>query len=480
VVRYILPDAAQGGGISATLSLYVDGAHQQDLELSSKYSWVYGRYPWSNDPLDGKAHRFFDETRAMIGELPAGAKLRLQKDASDTAGYYVIDLVELEQVAPAYAMPAGFISIADFGAVAGDGQDDSAALVAAIAQARISGAGVWIPAGTFEIASGPLDVDNVTIRGAGMWHSVLSGRGAAFAGKGDNIRLYDFAIDGATTERIDSAPETGLDGNAGTGSTVQQVWIEHVKVGIWLNAPTDGAYIAGCRVRNTFADGMNISGGTRNTLVEQCQVRNTGDDGLAIWSAPWISPEPSSNNTLQSNTVQLPWLASNIAVYGGAGNKVLDNLVQDTVAFGAGIMVSSRHNPVPFSGTTIVERNTLLRTGGREHNWNVDLGALWLFASDQDMDARFSFRHNNILDSSYAGISIQGPMSLANTLLEGVVVDGAGTWGLQVTNNARGDLLYNNLIMRNPKVGQTFNGAGASFEIRELLHMYVPLVSASS
>ncbi|MET0400802.1 MAG: CBM35 domain-containing protein, partial [Cystobacter sp.] len=50
VVRYSMPDAANGGGTSATLSLYVNGSKVQALPLSSKHAWVYGGYPYGNSP----------------------------------------------------------------------------------------------------------------------------------------------------------------------------------------------------------------------------------------------------------------------------------------------------------------------------------------------------------------------------------------------------------------------------------------------
>src|SRR5258707_9634898 len=40
VVRASIPDAPGGGGINATLNLYVNGVFRQALNLTSKYSWV--------------------------------------------------------------------------------------------------------------------------------------------------------------------------------------------------------------------------------------------------------------------------------------------------------------------------------------------------------------------------------------------------------------------------------------------------------
>ncbi|WMT42011.1 hypothetical protein RE628_06115 [Paenibacillus sp. D2_2] len=43
----------------------------------------------------------------------------------------------MEQVAPAYEMPEGFVSVTDYGAVPNDGQDDTMALRDALAVAKI-------------------------------------------------------------------------------------------------------------------------------------------------------------------------------------------------------------------------------------------------------------------------------------------------------------------------------------------------------
>src|SRR5690348_2544879 len=46
VVRYSIPDSEDGAGLSAPLSLYIDDTRQPDLNLTSRYSWVYGAYPF--------------------------------------------------------------------------------------------------------------------------------------------------------------------------------------------------------------------------------------------------------------------------------------------------------------------------------------------------------------------------------------------------------------------------------------------------
>ena len=53
--------------------------------------------------------------------------------------------------------------------------------------------------------------------------------------------------------------DAALEGDFGTGSLIHNVWIEHAKVGLWANSGTNGLYMVGVRIRNTFADGVNLN-----------------------------------------------------------------------------------------------------------------------------------------------------------------------------------------------------------------------------
>jgi len=467
-IRYSIPDSEDGAGNLSSIGLYVDGVKQEAAQLTSKYAWVYGSYPWSNQPSDGDAHRFFDESSFILAGAAAGSTIRLQKEADSAADYIIIDLVETELADAAYSMPDGFVSVTDFGAAANDAADDSAAIRDAIKAAKLSGKGVWLPAGNFRIDDGPIELSDITIRGAGKWHTTLVGGG--FMGVGNHIRVYDLAIDGEVTSRRDDQPESAFDGTYGIGSTLQHIRIDHVKTGIWVTEKelaggatlaTDGLYVAGLQIRNTFADGINFSTGTSHSMAEQSQLRNTGDDSLAMWA----NGKQSVGNTFRFNTAELPWLSNNIAVYGGKDVTISDNVVSDTVAFGAGISISTRHNPVPYEGDVNVERNTLLRTGGREYNWPADFGGLFLFSGDTDMTGHIQIHDNIISDSTFQGISLLGEKSTSGIVLENNVVDGAGTWGIQASGNIKGSAVFGDTIVRGVKVGAFMNGAsGFSFE----------------
>jgi Alpha-1,3-glucanase catalytic domain D1 len=55
-IRYSIPDAPTGGGIDAPLTLTTNDNRSRTLTLTSRYSWLYNQYPFSNDPNAGLLH----------------------------------------------------------------------------------------------------------------------------------------------------------------------------------------------------------------------------------------------------------------------------------------------------------------------------------------------------------------------------------------------------------------------------------------
>jgi hypothetical protein len=465
-VRYNLPDAASGGGTTGTLSLYVNGTKVQSLSLSSQYAWVYGDSVsgsiwYSNSPSAGSAHRFFDQTHFLLSSpIPAGATVKLQKDSGDTATAYNIDFIDLENVGSALTQPAGSVSITSYGAVANNGSDSTAAFNAAVAAAG-SGGTVWIPSGTFTLASRPTAFpNNVTIQGAGMWYSVLSGVGASFTPNAKTIKFYDFAVQGTTTLRDDSQLQSGVDagGNGfGSGSVIQRVWFSHLKVGIWTGPTTSNLTIDSSRVWDTFADGINLYDGTSNSTVSNTSVRNTGDDGIAIWSG---GGNACNNNSVHDNLVQFPTHANGLAVYGGSGNSLANNTVTDTIQYGAGLYVAARFGEVAFSGTTTATGNTLERCGSYDPDYGFGSGAIRLEAADNNMAATFTFTNNTVNNPTYAGLLFVGSGSITGAAFGSLTVNTPGTYGVETRSNARGSASFSN-----SSYGTVNNAAGANFTI---------------
>ncbi|MGW1466986.1 CBM35 domain-containing protein [Streptomyces sp. NPDC002308] len=435
-LRYSVPDNAAGTGADSTLSVYANGTQVRDLGLSSTYSWVYGAYPYTNTPSQGSAHHFFDETRTLTGHLAAGTVLKFQKDAGDTAASYTLDLVETEAVPAALTMPStGFVSATTLGVTPDDSTDDTAALNAAVSTATSQGKGLWLPTGTYDI-SGHVDLAGADLRGAGQWYTVLrgkNGKGGLF-GRGGTSNVQDLTIAGDVRYRDDANFDAAVEGDFGNGSSLTNLWIEHTKVGLWIDAPTNGLYAAGLRIRDTFADGVNLHKGTTGTEVSHSSIRNTGDDGLAMFS----EGQAVSNSAFRFDTVQLPLLANAVGIYGGNANRVEDNLLADTVTGSSGIAISSRFAPVPFSGTTVVLRNTLTRTGGYEPNWASKLGALWIYADSSDITAPILLQDNTVLDSTYSGLLVSWQKNVQSLTVTNLAITTAGSYGIEINSAGSG------------------------------------------
>src|SRR6185312_16508770 len=96
VTRFSIPD-----GTSTTLNIYVDGQFHKAIDLTSKYAWLYGNEASpNNSPGSGAPRHIYDEANVMLnGTVPAGSRIRLQKDAAN-GSTYAIDFVNTEQVAP--------------------------------------------------------------------------------------------------------------------------------------------------------------------------------------------------------------------------------------------------------------------------------------------------------------------------------------------------------------------------------------------
>lgn len=116
VTRFSIPDSAGGGGTDASLNIYVNGTFLKAIDLTSKYAWLYGAETGpGNSPGSGGPRHIYDEANVMLGTtVPAGSKIRLQKDTANTSKY-AIDFINTEQVAqianpdPAtYVTPTGF------------------------------------------------------------------------------------------------------------------------------------------------------------------------------------------------------------------------------------------------------------------------------------------------------------------------------------------------------------------------------------
>jgi hypothetical protein len=286
-----------------------------------------------------------------------------------------------------------------------------------------------------------------------MWYSVVSGFNAQFDCYGNACRYYDFAVFGDTILRNDASPESCFGGATGNGTVLENIWMEHSKVGYWVGPGANGLVIRGCRIRNLFADGVNLWKGTSNSVIEQTHLRNTGDDSLAAWSES--SAPANTNNVFRFNTVQLPWMANCFGIYGGNATRIEDNVCADTVQY-PGILLAQQFGSQPFSGTTSVLRNSLIRAGG--YAYAQGQGAL-KFHADQGAMGGFLVRDLTIDAPSYSGIHVQGGNRLDNLRFENVTISAAGTTGIQLNSDANGTATTNALVVTSGGMNDQSKGA---------------------
>jgi hypothetical protein len=518
-VRYSIPDAPGGGGITTPLRVKIGHGPNRTMTLTSEYSWLYNQYPFSNDPnaqllhpdwwitecacVPGEGYEvqtpfrpmhFYDEQRMLLGRsYPAGTTIRLTMPAHSNAAWTVIDLLDSHKIAaPHVRLKAANVLL--FGADPTGHRDSAKAIEKAIVWAKRLRLPVYIPPGEYQV-NRHIVVDGVTIEGAGSWYTTIRGTevpltqqaadgswhtGVGFYGKdaadggSRNVHLSGFAIQGDVRERIDTDQVNGI-GGALSDSSIDDLYIQHTKVGIWLDGPMSNVQISDTVIVDQIADGVNFHRGVTDSSVRNSFIRNTGDDALAMWA----DTDTNERNSFVSNTVQTPTLANGIAIYGGTDITVQGNLVADPIREGSAIHLGSRFGAEPFAGTITVADNTTVRAGTYELNWNIGLGAIWIYALDRSIDADIQVRGDHFLDSTYNAIMlvsdwpVKDLYSISGVKFSDIRVDGTGT--SVVSARVAGSASFQNVDARNVgAVGVNncgtfhFTPAGSEFSLTDL------------
>ncbi|WP_432062911.1 discoidin domain-containing protein [Streptomyces sp. S1] len=474
VTRFSIPDAPGGGGIDSTINVYVDGVFKKALPLTSKYAWLYGsEISPGNSPGSGAPRHIYDEAHLLLGEtVQAGSRIRLQKDAANTAAYYAIDFVDLEQVAPvanpdpaAYTVPAGFTH-----------QDVQNALDRVRMDTTGKLTGVYLPPGDYQ-TSNKFQVYGkpVQVVGAGPWYTKFHapstqdntdvGFRAEAAAKGSLFK--GFAYFGNYTSRIDG-PGKVFDFANVTDIVIDDIWNEHM-VCLYWGANADRITIKNSRIRNMFADGINMTNGSTDNHVVNNDARATGDDSFALFSAIDAGGADMKNNVYENLTSTLTWRAAGLAVYGGYSNTFRNIHIADTLVY-SGVTVSSLDFGYAMNGfgtePTTLENISIVRAGG--HFWgNQTFPGIWLFSASKVFQG-IRVNSVDIVDPTYSGIMFQTnyvggqpQFPIKDTVLTDISITGArksgdawdaksgfGLWANEMPESGQG-----------PAVGEvTFNG----------------------
>ncbi|MFD1151910.1 discoidin domain-containing protein [Saccharothrix hoggarensis] len=483
VTRFSIPDAPGGGGINATLNVYVNGTFHKAIDLTSRHIWLYGNEANpGNSPGAGGPRHIYDEANVMLnGTFPAGTRIKLQKDAANTTNY-AIDFVNFENaVARGNPDPARYLTPTGFGH-----QDVQNALDRFRMDTSGNLLGVYLPAGTYTTTQ-KFQVYGKPIRvvGAGPWFTKFvvpttqentdagfraeqSVNGSTFSG---------FAFFGNYVSRIDG-PGKVFDFANVSNITIEDIWAEHV-VCLYWGANTDFMTIKDSRIRNTFADGVNMTNGSTDNRVANIEARSTGDDSFALFSAIDAGGADEKNNVYENLSSLTTWRAAGLAVYGGFLNTFRNIYIADTLTY-SGVTISSLDFGYPMNGfgpePTTFTGLTLVRTGG--HFWNGQtFPGIWMFSASKPFRG-IRVADVDIVDPTYAGIMFQTKYTgstpenpIQDTVLTNVSISGARLSGDQYQHKSGIGVWANEMpeVGQGPAVGAvTFNNLRLSDNVENI------------
>ena len=437
VTRFAMPDAAGGGGITSSLNMYVNGTFYKTLSLTSQFAWLYGNETNPGNSPDATPRHIYDEASFLLDStIPQGATIRLQKDAANSAAYYSIDFIDLEVATPIanpnpakYVVPAGFTQQAVQGALDAARMDTTGNIL-----------GVFLPTGTytndykFQVYS-----KGVQVIGAGPWFTkFVAPAGATNTDIGFNVQssasgttFKNFSYFGNYTSRIDG-PGKVFDVTNVSNLTIDNIWVEHMICMFWA-ANMDNSSVTNSRIRDTFADGINMTNGSANNHVANIEARSTGDDSFAIFAATDNGGTGESGNLFENLTSKLTWRAAGLAVYGGQNNTFKNIYIADTLVY-SGVTISSLDFGIAMEGfgpaTTTFDGLTIVRAGG--HFWGSQVfPAIWMFSASKTFTA-INVKNVDIIDPTYSGIMFQTNYvgsqpqnSFQNTTFQNITISGA-------------------------------------------------------
>ena len=521
-VRYSIPDAPNGGGITAPLDVTVNGTGKRTMTLTSQYAWLYNQYPFTNDPNAGLLHpdwwitececvpaattptpaitkpfrpmHFYDEQRAAARpDLPGRRQGPADRAGRDNAAWTVIDLLDSELVGlPHVRLMAANVLL--FGADPTGTRDSADAFDRAIAFAQKKRPEGLHPAGHLpgQPAHHRRRRDDRGRRQLVHDHQGHGGRAAdpragrlgahrrrlLRQGRADggsrNVHLSGFAIEGDVRERIDTDQVNGI-GGAMSDSTIDGLYIRHTKVGLWFDGPMNNVDVTNNIIVDQIADALNFHTGVTNSgrveqLRPQHRRRRPGDV---------VGERPRTPATRSTTTPcrRRRWPTASPST--AAPTTRLEQPRRRPDPRGQRHPRRSRFGAEPFTGHLWITDNTTVRAGTYELNWNIGLGAIWFYALENNIDADIQVVGDHFLDNTYNAIMlvtdwpVKDLYSITNVHFKDIRVDGTGT--SVVSARVAGSASFENVDARNVgAVGVNncgsfnFPPAGSEFSLTDL------------
>lgn len=294
----------------------------------------------------------------------------------------------LEQLAPATCdtapaapatVPADAINVKSFGANPNDDIDDSNAIQQAFSAVK-PGQWVYFPPGRYDhVRSLNLRVPNVTLWGYGATLNATTPADQSLTVRADRDRVYGFTFHATTDYRRTEIGSARLvaDGREATSGYISGVVFQDNKViPATMQANTDrsnstssaGIFIYASKfftvannlVSRSLADGIHVTGRSRDGKIIGNTVTETGDDMIAIvtympstwrtsagadsnWISDYLASTRVRNVLIKDNIVNGQYWGRGIAVVGGESVTIQNNQV-DNATYGAGILVARENN----------------------------------------------------------------------------------------------------------------------------------------
>jgi Alpha-1,3-glucanase catalytic domain D1/Carbohydrate binding module (family 6)/F5/8 type C domain/Fibronectin type III domain len=466
-LRSCIPDAPGGGGITSALDLYINAVFRQAFSVHSQQNYCYEGTNYNGqvdkNPADGNPRGFWNDTHAFItgAAVAPGQRIRFQMDPSNTAAFYYIDVVDLENPPPPLAQPANSLSIVSYGALSNNpAVDNTTSMNHCFSAAQAQGKIAWIPPGTFYISAihGGLRASGIGIAGAGPWYSTIyrltptnNTQGVANIINAVSCSLSNVLLDCNGSSRAGNNNNGAID-FSGNNWVVDNVWIQHVTSSFWCAGV--GGIARNCRTLSVWSDGGNFNnvqsanGIGVNLTYSNNFVRGTGDDAMAInsvndnvFGSTTYFYTPMSNIVYANNTAIGAWGGKGIGIYGGVNEIVTNNLLCDTARYiGLGVGRFGVNGSDLLSAT--VTGNTVLRCGGNGYSQQQPALVIGNSGDGQSVGtvATVYCASNLILDSLYSGVGLS---TSSNIVFQ---------------NNAILDPGLDGIVVGPPFVGTTFFG----------------------
>ncbi len=327
--------------------------------------------------------------------------------------------------------------------------DRTSDIETALATAKNTNDYVMLNAGTY-YHSGVLTINGAELRGAGdstILHATDPENAAVkLTGSGPklkNIKVrtnYSGSIVADSDDRLQADVSCLVYVKDATNFRVENVTAQTGRgAGIMVNnsggtSSSSKAYIQNCRVRDTLADGIHMTNGSKYIVVQSNNVTNTADDLIAIVSYKFQTDGSTPKNPvacrdigINNNTLSANVWGRGITVNGGHHVSVTNNTV--TNSFHSGLILVSEGHPYYAWPTTNITVTNNTFSGCNASNTGGQSGIMIKGRSGY-VTSSIAISEADVLNAKRHGIFVGGNSS--GITFSDCLVDGATSSGLEV------------------------------------------------